>query len=45
MLDNLISLVREQAGDAIINNPTVPNERNEEVIAEQANPLPAAFNM
>lgn len=34
MLDNLISLVREQAGDAIINNPTVPNERNEEVIAE-----------
>ncbi|WP_315819942.1 hypothetical protein [Paraflavitalea speifideaquila] len=34
MLDNLINLVREQAGDAIINNPTVPNERNEEVIAE-----------
>lgn len=33
MLDNLINLVREQAGDAIINNPTVPNERNEEVIA------------
>lgn len=33
MLDNLINLVREQAGDAIINNPTVPNERNEEVVA------------
>lgn len=33
MLDNLINLVREQAGDAIINNPTVPNERNEEVIS------------
>lgn len=33
MLDNLINLVREQAGTAIINNPTVPNERNEEVIA------------
>jgi uncharacterized protein YidB (DUF937 family) len=33
MLDNLINLVREQAGDAVINNPTVPNDRNEEVIA------------
>lgn len=33
MLDNLITLVREQAGDAVINNPTVPNDRNEEVIA------------
>ncbi|MDF2187130.1 hypothetical protein [Paraflavitalea sp. CAU 1676] len=33
MLDNLINLVREQAGSAIINNPTVPNERNEEVIS------------
>lgn len=33
MLDNLINLVREQAGSAIIDNPAVPNERNEEVIA------------
>lgn len=33
MLDNLINLVREQAGDAVINNPAVPNDRNEEVIA------------
>lgn len=34
MLDNLINLVREQAGDSIINNPAVPNEQNEQVIAE-----------
>ena len=33
MLDNLINLVREQAGDSIINNPAVPNAQNEEVIA------------
>jgi hypothetical protein len=33
MLENLINLVREQAGDSIINNPAIPNERNDEAIA------------
>lgn len=32
MLDNLIQLVKEHAGDAIINNPVIPNERNDEAI-------------
>jgi hypothetical protein len=33
MLENLINLVKENAGDAIINNPQVPNEQNDAVIA------------
>ena len=32
MLENLISLVKEYAGEAIINNPAIPNEQNEEAI-------------
>jgi uncharacterized protein YidB (DUF937 family) len=32
MLDQLIKLVKEHAGDAIINNPAVPNEHNEAAI-------------
>jgi uncharacterized protein YidB (DUF937 family) len=32
MLDNLIQLVKEHAGEAIINNPVIPNERNDEAI-------------
>jgi hypothetical protein len=34
MLENLQNLVREYAGDAIINNPAIPNERNEEAVAD-----------
>jgi len=34
MLDNLINLVRENAGDAIINNPAIPNDRNEEAVTD-----------
>lgn len=37
MLENLINLVKEQANDAIINNPAIPNDRNEEAIAETSN--------
>jgi hypothetical protein len=33
MLENLINLVKENAGDAVINNPAVPNEQNDAVIA------------
>jgi uncharacterized protein YidB (DUF937 family) len=30
MLENLINLVRQNAGDAVINNPAIPNEKNED---------------
>lgn len=39
MLDNLINLVKGQADDAIVNNPAIPNERNEEVIAQTGNSI------
>lgn len=29
MLETLMNLVRQQSGDAIVNNPAVPNEKNE----------------
>lgn len=32
MLENLINLVRQNAGDAVINNPSIPNEKNEEAV-------------
>lgn len=32
MFDNLLKLVQEHAGDAIINNPSIPNEKNEAAI-------------
>ncbi len=32
MFDNLLNLVKEHAGEAIINNPAIPNEKNEEAI-------------
>jgi len=32
MLENLINLVKEHAGDAIINNPAIPNEHNDAAI-------------
>jgi len=34
MLENLQSLVKEHAGEAIINNPAIPNDKNDEVIAD-----------
>jgi uncharacterized protein YidB (DUF937 family) len=39
MLDNLLNLVRENAGDAVINNPAIPNERNEEVMADASSSI------
>lgn len=32
MLDQLLNLVKENAGDAIINNPAIPNEHNDAAI-------------
>ena len=33
MLENLFNLIKQQGGEAIINNPAVPNEQNDAVIA------------
>ncbi len=32
MFDNLLNLVKQNAGDAIINNNAIPNEKNDEAI-------------
>jgi len=37
MLEQLFNLVKEQAGTAIINNPDIPNDRNEEAVADVTN--------
>lgn len=37
MLDNLFNMIKGVAGDAVINNPAVPNEHNEAVVAEATN--------
>lgn len=33
MLENLFNLVKEHAGSAIISNPSIPNEQNDEAVA------------
>jgi hypothetical protein len=43
MLENLVSLVRECAGEAIINNPAVPNEQNEAVITAASHSIEAGL--
>jgi hypothetical protein len=37
MLDNLFNMIKGVAGDAVINNPAVPNEHNDAVVAEATN--------
>jgi uncharacterized protein YidB (DUF937 family) len=39
MIDQLINLVREKAGEAIISNPAIPNEKNENAIKETSNSI------
>ncbi len=39
MLENLLDLVKQNAGDAIINNPAIPNDRNNEAISEATNSI------
>ncbi|MEO6583969.1 MAG: hypothetical protein ABIO05_06575 [Ferruginibacter sp.] len=39
MFENLLNLVKENAGDAIINNPAIPNERNDEAISCASNSI------
>ena len=37
MLDKLVDLIKGLAGDAVVNNPDVPNEHNDAVVAEATN--------
>lgn len=39
MFENLLDLVKQNAGTAIINNPAISNDRNDEVIAETSNSI------
>lgn len=37
MIDQLINLVRNHAGESVINNPAVPNEQNDEILRDVSN--------
>lgn len=37
MLEELFNLVKEQSGDPVVNNPAIPNELNNDVVAEATN--------
>ncbi len=39
MFDNLLDLVKQHAGDAIINNPAIPDERNDEAVNEASSSI------
>ena len=39
MFDNLLNIVKEHAGEAIINNPAIPNEKNNDAIASTTNSI------
>ena len=39
MLDQIIDLIRNNAGGAVINNPAIPNEKNESAIRQGGNSI------
>ncbi|HVM86537.1 MAG TPA: hypothetical protein VMT76_00015 [Puia sp.] len=43
MLENLIDLVKQHAGEAIINNPAIPNNQNDAAVAEAGNSIVAGL--
>jgi len=43
MLEDLLNLVKQHAGDAIINNPAIPNEKNEEAVSDASNSIVAGL--
>lgn len=43
MLKELFDLVKGQAADTVINNPDVPNEHNDAVVAEATNTVASGF--
>ncbi len=43
MFDNLINLVRQNAGDAVISNPSIPNEKNEAAVENAGSSIMATL--
>lgn len=43
MLEELQNLIRQHAGDAIINNPAIPNEKNDEAVSDASNAIVAGL--
>ncbi|HEX5653024.1 MAG TPA: hypothetical protein VFX58_08120 [Chitinophagaceae bacterium] len=43
MLDQLLNIVKQYSRDAVINNPEVPNEQNNEVMAEATKTIASGF--
>jgi uncharacterized protein YidB (DUF937 family) len=43
MLDNLMNLVRQNAGDAVINTPSIPTEKNETAVEDAGNSILSAL--
>ncbi|MEN9568950.1 MAG: hypothetical protein RL172_181 [Bacteroidota bacterium] len=43
MLENLFNLIKEQGSDAVINNPEVPNEQNNAVLASATQSVAEEF--
>jgi len=39
MLENLIDLIKQHAGEAIINNPAIPNSQNDAAVGEAGNSI------
>lgn len=39
MFESLLNLVKQHAGEAIVNNPAIPNEKNNEAINEASNSI------
>ncbi len=39
MLENLLNLVQQNSGESIIQNPAIPNERNDEAVALASNSI------
>jgi hypothetical protein len=39
MLDNLIDLIKQHAGNAIVNNPDIPNSQNDAAVQEAGNSI------
>jgi hypothetical protein len=43
MLENLFNLVKEFSGNTVVNNPDVPNQHNEAVMAEATHTIASGF--
>ena len=43
MLEKLFNLIKESASETVINNPDIPNEQNNEVVAEATNTVASGF--